>query len=740
MSFLPSFLYPALIAVLTTSSAAMAADPDISPDDEVTVSATKIATPLLEVPATVTVISSDEIERRLQGDIKDLVRYEPNVSVRNRPDRFALSDFNIRGIEGNRVLIEVDNVRIPDTFTIGSYSNASRDGVDIDLLKRLEIVRGSASSLYGSDAIGGVVAFTTKDPADLIREGRSTYFGVRGGYGDAHAGYVGTGTTAVRFGRWSALAMYSHEETSESENRGGNDVTGAARTTPNPQDGYGDSVLLKAVFDASDTQQLRLTLENVRHELATDLLTSRSSTAALDVNSLLGDDEFLRRRASLEHAFEDLGWDWLDAGSWRIYDQRSETTQYTTESRTVRNAAGTSNRVRDRRFDFDQHLQGVEITLHKSWRWGVTAQRVTLGLEYLDTHTAQRRDGGETNLTTSTTTHVVLPDTFPVRDFPLSDTRTASIYLQDEMRIGRWIVTPGARLDRYELTPRPDAIFVADNPGIVPADMEDSHVSPKLGVVWLASDDLSVFASYNSGFRFPPYADVNVGFTNFAFGYTAIPNPDLKPESSDNFETGLKYSRDGLRVELSAFYNRYKDFIQSFATVGVDPDTGLLVFQSQNLGKVRTYGAEAKLTWPLGLGSEKLAGLNWQTAIGFARGTDRATDVPLDSIDPLRVVGGFDYRPVNAPWNAAITMSWVDAKDHIDPAANQFLPGSHTTVDLYGEYRFGEHLRLNAGIYNLTDEKYWEWTDVRGRPAGDIAIDRFTRPGRSVSASLKVEF
>jgi hemoglobin/transferrin/lactoferrin receptor protein len=61
-------------------------------------------------------------------------------------------------------------------------------------------------------------------------------------------------------------------------------------------------------------------------------------------------------------------------------------------------------------------------------------------------------------------------------------------------------------------------------------------------------------------------------------------------------------------------------------------------------------------------------------------------------------------------------------------------------MDLYGEYRFGEHLRLNAGIYNLTDEKYWEWTDVRGRPVGDVAIDRFTRPGRSVSASLKVEF
>jgi hemoglobin/transferrin/lactoferrin receptor protein len=52
----------------------------------------------------------------------------------------------------------------------------------------------------------------------------------------------------------------------------------------------------------------------------------------------------------------------------------------------------------------------------------------------------------------------------------------------------------------------------------------------------------------------------------------------------------------------------------------------------------------------------------------------------------------------------------------------------------------GEHVKLNAGIYNVTDEKYWEWADVRGRPATDVAIDRYTRPGRNVSASLKVEF
>jgi hemoglobin/transferrin/lactoferrin receptor protein len=103
-----------------------AAEPELRLD-EVTVSATKVATPLLKVPATVSVIDNDDSERRLDRDIKDLVRYEPNVSVRNNVARFGLSDFNIRGIGGNRVLIKIDDVRLPDTFSIGSFSNASRE-------------------------------------------------------------------------------------------------------------------------------------------------------------------------------------------------------------------------------------------------------------------------------------------------------------------------------------------------------------------------------------------------------------------------------------------------------------------------------------------------------------------------------------------------------------------------------------------------------------------------------------
>jgi hemoglobin/transferrin/lactoferrin receptor protein len=725
------------LTLVSIASFAHAARPEPALD-EVTVSATKFATPLLEVPATVTVITSEESEYRLDGDIRDLVRYEPNVSVRNNVARFGLTDFSIRGIGGNRVLVEIDNVRMPDGFAIGSFSNASRDGIDLDLLKRVEIVRGSASSLYGSDAIGGVVALTTKDPADLLGPARSYYFGARGAYGEAHDSMSGTASFAARFGRFSALAVYSHQESGDYENQGDIAALNATRTRPNPQDGYGDSVLLKGVFDASDSQRFRLTLENSRHDLSTDVITSRASSVALDTTRLTGDDEDERRRLSFEHEFQDLGLSWLDGGVWRIYDQRSQTRQYTTEDRTVRAGPVTTLRVRERVFEFDQDSTGGEITLHKVWTVGPGTHRVTFGLEHVDTHTEQLRGGLERNLTSGGVTSQVGPDLYPVRDFPISETRSSSLYLQDEMRYGRWIVTPGVRLDSYELTPRPDAVFAADNPGVVPAPLDDERVSPKLGMVFRPVDTLSLFASYNYGYRAPPYGDVNVGFTNLAGGYTTLPNPNLKSETSDNFETGVKYAKDGVRVDVSVFYNTYEDFIQPFATLGVNPMTGLIEFQSQNVDSVLIYGAELKATVPLAI--HEASGLLWQSAIGYSRGTNRETDAPLDTIDPLRLVTGLNYQPAGGRWQTGISLTWVDSKSRIDPAISQFVPDSYTVVDLYGEVRLGEHLRLNAGVYNIADEKYWDWADVRGRPATDAAIDRYTRPGRSVSASLKVEF
>ena len=94
-----------------------------------------------EVAASVSLRTSEDIERELARDIADLVRFEPGVTVGGTGSRFGLGGFNIRGIEGNRVLTLVDGVRVSDEFSFGPFLSARRDFVDIDSLSRAEIAR-----------------------------------------------------------------------------------------------------------------------------------------------------------------------------------------------------------------------------------------------------------------------------------------------------------------------------------------------------------------------------------------------------------------------------------------------------------------------------------------------------------------------------------------------------------------------------------------------------------------------
>ncbi|MFN3287496.1 MAG: TonB-dependent receptor plug domain-containing protein, partial [Sphingomonadaceae bacterium] len=156
---------PAGEAAAETAFAATGLEP-------ITVTAIRLPRAVIDVPATVTVIDAQRIEDELATDIKDLVRFEPGVSVRAQPARFtaALSStgrdgnagFTIRGLEGNRVLIQVDGIRLPDAFSFGAQSVGRGDYVDLDVLKSVEILRGPASALYGSDGLAGAVSFLTR--------------------------------------------------------------------------------------------------------------------------------------------------------------------------------------------------------------------------------------------------------------------------------------------------------------------------------------------------------------------------------------------------------------------------------------------------------------------------------------------------------------------------------------------------------------------------------------------------
>jgi hemoglobin/transferrin/lactoferrin receptor protein len=725
--------------------------------DRIVVTATLNERAQKDVASEVSVIDADEIDRRQVQSIADLVRYEPGVSATGSAiggGRFGSGGLSIRGLAGNRVRIELDGIAVPDTFEIGSFSSAGRDVVDVDALKRVEIVRGAASSLYGSDALAGVVSYVTKDPSDYVGKDGGWFGSAKLLYDSAHRGSAVTGTWAgANSGaRDGFVLVATHRDGSEINNKGEVDSADSTRTRPNPQDTRSDALLAKYVHTADSGRVDRLTFDGEHGNVDTDVLTGRaysSLTRAL-TTSLRGEDSRKRLRLAFDQTLP-LSAFWADSLDWKVYAQRSEVDQDTFEDRVTLSDSGPVNpKQRFRRFSFDQRVFGAEAIARKAFASGGIDHALTYGVDLSRTRTEEQRDGWQRDVTTGAISNVVSPDTFPVRDFPISDTTTAALFGQDEMRLvdGRLSLIPALRVDYYKLDPKPDAIFRDDNPGVVPAGLDRTSWSPKFGAIWRFNDALAAYAQYARGFRAPPYSDVNIGFTNLAFGYTSLPNPNLKPETSNGLELGLRGQARIGWFSASVYENRYRDFIESQALVGVDPQSGLMLFQSINLSRVKIRGAEARYGLNLGALNDALDGWSVKGSLAVARGDDETAHAPLVSVDPKRAVLGLAYdRP---GWGAELVGTAVARKDRLpSPAAGQdpsgpppaalFAAPGYATVDLYAHWQPLRQVEVFGALTNIGDRRYWNWGAVGGF-AASRTIDLYSAPGRAIRFGVRATF
>ncbi|MCF7222559.1 TonB-dependent hemoglobin/transferrin/lactoferrin family receptor [Lysobacter sp. TLK-CK17T] len=705
--------------------------------DRIVVTATRTERAIADVPATVTAISREEMDATITRDLKDLFRYEPGVTVTSDPVRFGIGDIRIRGLGGNRVRLETDGIPVSDAFSIGSYSNANRDFVDLDTLKAVEVVRGPSSALYGSDALGGVVAFITKDPEDYFDADEDSYLGIKFGYDGDWNGLFGGVTSAFAGERWSGLVAVGHHQGRETGNKGDDDGTGSTRTAPNPQERDGRSLLAKLLYATGADSRLRLTVEGNEDYTDTDVLSAlgfQPFTGATTI-SLTGSDHQTRARVSLAWEADALQTAFADSVRLQVYRQDSETTQDTREARVT---ASAGPHVRERSFNFDQRSYGVQANLRKDFATGAVEHALTYGLELSRDRVRQKRDG-LVIFPNGASTPFMPPDLFPVRDFPNSETTTAALYVQDEMRFadGRVSLVPGLRIDHYRLEPEVDSIFAEDNPGVAVSDLNETSVSPKLGVVWRFADAWSLFAGYSRGFRAPPYNDVNLGFTNLQFGYTAIPNPDLKPETSDGIEAGLRFVGDKGYASLSAYYNRYDDFIESLSFIGFNPQ-GLMVFQSRNVADAEIHGIEFSGGVEFGAFIPALEGWSLRGAASWSEGEDRADGTPLAGIDPLRASVGLAYD--REDWGVELAGRFAARKRDL-PEDAQFATPGYGVLDLLAHWNFAPGTTVNAGVFNLADRRYWAGGDLPvGALASSGALDRYTAPGRNVGVSLSVNW
>lgn len=724
---------------------------------QMTVSATRSAQDVTRVPSTVTVQSREQLDRQNVNTIQELVRYEPGVSVAGTGQRSGLNGYNIRGIDGERILTQVDGVSIPDSFFYGPYAQTQRNYVDPEIVKRVEILRGPASVLYGSNAIGGAVSYFTLDPQDIIKPGKDLGARLKTGYSSTDDSWLTSATVAGRSGDFDGLLHLSQRNGHESESYGSHGGTGLGRTQANPEDVRTTNVLAKLGWNYADDARLGLTYERYKDDRDQNILSAvggpfTNGTGLGMYKSRQGNDTITRERFGINHAFS-LDSVLADHLKWSLNYQVAKTDQRTDEvyfpfSRTVLRTRDTT--YKDRQWVFDAQLD-------KAFSIGASDHLLTYGTTLKHEQVTGARSGTGTCLAVggacrsigqvSTSDAQAL-----VSDFPDPTVNTYSLFVQDEIRWNDWTFLPGARYDYTRMQPKFTEQFLRgiQGSGTAPASLDDAdkkwhRVSPKFGMTYAFNDHYTWYGQYAEGFRTPTAKSMYGRFENPTLGYSVQGNPGLEPEKSKSYETGLRGNFDAGNFDVAVFYNKYRDFIDEDAVQSANLET---TFQANNIKRATIKGAEVKGRVNLDhFGAPQ--GLYTQGSIAYAHGRNDDNGQPLNSVNPLTGVFGLGYEQAN--YGGLLSWTLVKRKTRVDDTtffapdgqSSQFRTPGYGVLDLSGFYKVTDDVTVNAGLYNLTDKKYWQWDSVRGYDGQGEAgvtqpanLDRLTMPGRNFAINV----
>lgn len=729
------------------------------------------------------VISTTEVEKNQVRSWDDLVRYTPGVDV-DDSGRFGSTGFNIRGMDGDRVAITVDGLSLGETLNPASnapyeFFSAGRSGIDVDAMKAIEVIKGADSITAGNGALGGAVVFVTKDPSDYLNPiGNDTHVGIKAGYSSANEEGLVTGTLANRAGSFESLLVYTKREGHETESFYSGkrpNIAGTAREIPDPVDFDNDNLLFKLYFNANENHRLGFVAERYNGNTELNNLT-RVSSAYLTRTS---DDKTERERYGVNYLWKANNpfFDELDA---RYDYQESYSLGHTLMTVPTGCPAGANGPAvapcyRTEHRDFDQELHKALLHFDKkagdhSISYGVSAEKKSV--DYTDVKTRY----------VGTTSEVGVGWPQLGSDFvPNTDVEVYSLYARDQVALvnNRLLLNAGVRYDHYKYSPEGGAQF-SDKSGTV-GDVTFSSPTWQLGASWNLTPEHVIWAQAGGGFRAPTVENMYFSpstsiATVVATGqqvdlWNTVSNPNLESEESRNIEVGYRWQGERHILGVSAFRNKYSNFIDYASFVrNVDVEyqtcnaggTGCSNFfgdtyeMLDNIGEVTVEGIELEGRWAIT--DDWSARLAWSWTQG-----EEKDGTPLQSIMPNSGVVGLAYDAPNGRWgvNTNVVRSANKSIEDTIPV-NDFnmtaIPTDYfasdngfTVVDLQGHFNVTRNFKINMGVYNLFDEEYIRWQRIRFANQGSAAggarggisgdgINRYTEAGRNYKITLAYDF
>ncbi|MEZ2828156.1 TonB-dependent receptor domain-containing protein [Serratia liquefaciens] len=743
-------------------------------EEEITVVA-----PVIENKSgTITTITAQDMQKKGGNDFGSIMRYEPLISAtgvsggsssgKSGFDRSGYTGYNIRGLESNRVGLDVDGIPQPDATGRSYVSRAGlntfgigRDYIDPYMYGQVEIESGATSIERSNTSIGGAVSFLPKSADQYLSPTKQTYFGYQSDYDSSNRSWHNGITAAAGDEQLRGVFVYSRRDGQETRNNSGTHQA-------YPANWHTNALMASGIWQPNDEHKLTGTVDYYDKTNHTHYDSWNSAGSAI-LGTAQQQSNTRRWGVSVKDEWTPYN-DFVDTLTSKVYYQQTQAHDNTY----MPTSTGSMERVYS---DYNVNTYGFETQIAKTW--GRHTLNGGLNARLTDTERPFREEPA--------------PSAFTAIMQPESDSRSYVLggYVQDRIQFDLdghgFAVVPGVRVAHQSTKPQNLSSLTTGSTVLTESELEtlygksntDTQVLPSLSFQYNLTPTLMSYLQYKRGAQFPNasqlYGSWNLGSSYAGTAqYALIGNADLNTETSNNLEWGVKGEVvEGVTLRTSLFYNTYKNFIaytryqrasspDKFANV---PSNIYTIYQAENRDKAYIYGGEISTRLNFGTWFEQVNGLSANFALGYNQGKSKSSYsgdkyVDIDSVAPMKAIVGVAWDDPAKRYGAAVTATFVKGKQAtatnresynnasgstLTDATTEYLrvPG-YGLVDMSAYWQVARNVKLSGGVYNITDRKYRDYlssrelTDSTQQDAYDNALA--VMPGRTFQLGVNVDF
>lgn len=639
------------------------------------VSASRHEQNVTDSPRAISIITAKEIREQNYRNTPEALNQL--VGVHLQQTNYGGGSVVMRGLIGNQILILVDGIRMNNAiYRLGP--NQYLNTIDINSIERIEVVRGTGAVLYGSDALGGLVNIITK--SGIAKDGDSENI-VRGfgRYSSADNGMTGRVEIGKEFENLSLFGGVSVKKFG--------DLTAGSETGLQEFTGYDEwDADLKLKYSPAEDHSIVLAYQRVTQN---DVPRSDVLLRGADVERYW--DPQLRELLYLDYNFQNVS-SFIDNANVRLYTLKQSEDAY---------RITTSSTNTQRHYTDKVNSLGATLQLSSSIN---DSHLFTYGADLTFDKVSSSRE--DKDLTTGSITQK--SGTFADQ----SENNTIAFFVQDEINISEKLVANlGLRYSIFQVK----AKLENDAIGSVDVDINPSAFVGSAHLMYEFTEGFKGIVGVSQGFRAPNIDDATqLGSSGSRF---EVPNPNLDPEESINYELGFKIFNKKFSSSIFAYYNDSKGIIQRESYTynglsyidanenGVKDENEEGVYTRKNVGEANIYGLEAEARYLI------LKNLAVSGNIAWTKGTDDLTEDPLRRIPPIEGMLACKWNVNNKSWVEAYSM-FAGKQDRLAPGDidDKRIPDGGTpgyvTLNVRGGYNLNNYGNVSLSVENITNTTY----------------------------------